>query len=88
MTQQEQPEEKSAFVYLKSDVTKTPVDLSKQAKGTQLVLVTPNGCQYDVVAGVFKMQSPDTPEKKAQIEKMKSWDKKDTKFPNLKISRD
>ena len=87
MTQQK-PQEKEAFVYVKSDTTKTPVDLSAQPRGTVLMFVTPNGSEYEVVAGAFHLKAAETPESLAQLAKIKSWDKKDAEFPNLKISRD
>ena len=52
------------------------------------MFVTPNGSEYEVVAGAFHLKAAETPESLAQLAKIKSWDKKDAEFPNLKISRD
>lgn len=81
-------EEKEKFVYVAGDKKKTPVDFAAQPKGTQCVLVMPNGMEYDVMAGVSKLATEITPELQAKFDKAKKWDSKDEKFPNLKISRE
>jgi len=45
----------NAFVYLAGDVTKTPVDLSAQAVGTDLILVS-GGKETPVTAGNFTLK--------------------------------
>jgi hypothetical protein len=80
--------ETESFVYVLSDEKKTPVDMATQPVGTRLVLVTPNGTEYEVVAGITKLQQDITPEVQAKLDKMKSWDSANAKFPNLKVSRE
>lgn len=80
------PSEK--FVYVFGDANKTPVDFSAQAPGTRCVLVTPGGLEYEVVAGTSTLAPPMTPEVQARLDRMKSWDPVDAKFPNLRIPRE
>ena len=77
------------FVYLASDTaTKTPVVLKDQARGTHLILVTPMGDEHAVMAGNFHLKAESTPDLIKHKAKLKSYDHRDAKFPNLKISRD
>jgi hypothetical protein len=80
--------ETESFVYVLGDATKTPVDFSAQAAGTRLVLVTEGGSEYEIVAGVTRLQGDVTPEVQAKLDRMKSWDRTDAKFPNLRVSRE
>lgn len=87
MTQAKQ-EKAEKFVYVFGDEAKTPVDFATQPKGTRCVLVTPNGNEYALTAGVSRLAVEITPEIQAKIERSKTWDSKDAKFPNLRIPRE
>jgi hypothetical protein len=86
---QEKKAEKETFVYVASDAQKTPVDFAAQPKGTKCILVTPGGMQYEIMAGTTNLGAEPAPELAAKIERAKTtWDSKDEKFPNLKITRE
>ena len=85
---QEKKVAQEKFVYVAGDAQKAPVDFATQTKGTKCILVTPNGNEYEIMAGVSNLAVGDTPELAAKVEKAKKWDPADAKFPNLKISRE
>lgn len=86
---QVEKEVKESFVYAVGDAKKTPIDFAAQPKGTSCVLVTPNGTEYEIMAGVTRLPTALTPEKLAKVERAKNgWDSKNVAFPNLKISQE
>ena len=85
---QEKKQETAKFVYVFGDANKTPVDFNAQPVGTRCVLVTPGGQEYEVFVGTSKVVGEITPEEQAKLDRMKSWDPTNAKFPNLKISRE
>jgi hypothetical protein len=85
---QAKQEKAEKFVYVFGDANRAPVDFAAQPKGTRCVLVTPNGNEYALTAGVSLLTSEMTPEIQAKIERSKTWDSKDVRFPNLRIPRE
>lgn len=69
----------SSKVFLKTDTAlSTPVDLNTQPDGTELLLVTPDGNVYPIVAGVFNLAAFN----KTKFNRAKGRDT-GARFPNL-----